>query len=61
MPEQQSTHTSPSAPAANSGTQPPAQGQDLEKLAQQVAERVWQLWQQEVRQTRERRRPKGGK
>jgi hypothetical protein len=52
-----SENTSPpqqaNASSANSTSNDP---QDLDKLAKQVADRVWKLWQEELRQTRERRK-----
>jgi hypothetical protein len=48
-----------SSPQQANTTPPGGSGneqQDLEKLAKQVADRVWKLWQEELRQSRERRK-----
>jgi hypothetical protein len=34
---------------------------EYQKLVKQVADRVWQMWREEVRRSRERQRPKSGR
>lgn len=48
-------------PSQANDNKAPASGQDFDKLAQQVAKRVWELWREELRHTRERGGIKSGR
>jgi hypothetical protein len=49
MPQQTATTT------GNQAGQPPNNPQEYQKLVQRVADRVWQMWREEMRRERERR------
>ena len=51
----------PSNPASSASAQTARTGRDYDKLVRQVADRVWQLWREELRRTRERQGSKTGR
>jgi hypothetical protein len=48
----------PNNPSAKPAT---TSEKEYEKLVKQVADRVWQMWREEIRRNRERQRSKSGR
>jgi hypothetical protein len=45
-------------PANNQATNNAAKGQEYQELVRKIADRVWELWRQDMRQNQERRSPR---
>jgi hypothetical protein len=60
MTDSQPTST-PAPPSGAEPAQPTDADQDFKKLADQVAERVWKLWRDDLRRSNERRGADGAR